>query len=982
MSESHTGVRPDWVLVPICILWANRVWSAWRRARPRPRLKARPDVRDRLRLGVYSLATVLALSTASMAQMTIDAFSSAVTTVEPPGITRSTVGSTTVTDSGRSAVIGGVRRVIVSATSLGPSDSITVGDLTTQMLFDYSSTALATGKVELDYDAGGAGLHADVAGSMGIQIPVQTDAAAVPCAVTLTLTDGAGVMVSVKKTVTLSGAQLLSYPFTGFPGVNLGNIASIKILVAPDTAADLRLGTITTYGGPTPTNTPPTPGLELASPTPSPSRTGTPTATQTPTGTPTRTPTLTTTPTATGTPTATRTGTATASATRTATLTATASATASASATATASATASATHSPTLTPTQTATNSPSMTPTNTPTPTNTSTATPTNTPTQTPTATNTPTHTPTHTPTSTATNTPTNTPTLTPTATATNTSSATPTQTATATGSATPSDTPTATATGTNTATRTSTSTATNTPTQTPTNTATATATNTPTQTPTNTPTDTATPTPTNTPTDTATATATGTPTDSPTQTPTGTPTATPTNTATPTLTPTATNTRTATATPTATASPTATGTATATSTPQRCQNVVCAPLDQCHVAGTCDPQTGICSNPTQPDGTQCTGAAACTINQCVSGTCTTVGPAPDGAPCNDSVFCDGTDTCSGGSCNQHTGNPCSTGPECNNTCNETAHNCLTPQGTACTDDGKLCTNDICDGSGHCTHPPVPPADCPQGYVVLRSPGTINGSPPPINVALGYADWAATGNVCADTLTVKRAVRITTGSAIGTATSGTAINWVGIGGKVGEDVVSGGGSIVGASNITVGGAVDSSGSAPELAQCSSASADASSQIATFSALPVSPGYGSATMTPSFILHYGGNKTISLAACSPNCVIDTSQIHMAIYSKLTLMGAPNTAQVIVRVATTMSTAVGTQILLKNLTPEQVLFIVDGTVSLGSYSLIAGTIYAQDKVTMHYASVVEGAVLSSSDISARSYVFFKLHPFVGW
>src|SRR5687767_11861489 len=37
-----------------------------------------------------------------------------------------------------------------------------------------------------------------------------------------------------------------------------------------------------------------------------------------------------------------------------------------------------------------------------------------------------------------------------------------------------------------------------------------------------------------------------------------------------------------------------------------RCKNVVCAPLDQCHVAGVCDKKTGLCSNPVKPNGSAC----------------------------------------------------------------------------------------------------------------------------------------------------------------------------------------------------------------------------------------------------------------------------------------------------------------------------------------------------------------------------------------
>lgn len=43
---------------------------------------------------------------------------------------------------------------------------------------------------------------------------------------------------------------------------------------------------------------------------------------------------------------------------------------------------------------------------------------------------------------------------------------------------------------------------------------------------------------------------------------------------------------------------------------------VVCQPLDECHLAGTCNPATGQCSNPVAPDGTPCTGGA------CLSGAC------------------------------------------------------------------------------------------------------------------------------------------------------------------------------------------------------------------------------------------------------------------------------------------------------------------------------------------------------------------------
>jgi hypothetical protein len=51
---------------------------------------------------------------------------------------------------------------------------------------------------------------------------------------------------------------------------------------------------------------------------------------------------------------------------------------------------------------------------------------------------------------------------------------------------------------------------------------------------------------------------------------------------------------------------------------------VTCSPLDQCHVAGTCDTSTGLCSNPAAPDGTPCDDGSTCTSpDTCHAGTCT-----------------------------------------------------------------------------------------------------------------------------------------------------------------------------------------------------------------------------------------------------------------------------------------------------------------------------------------------------------------------
>src|SRR3989442_1601784 len=95
---------------------------------------------------------------------------------------------------------------------------------------------------------------------------------------------------------------------------------------------------------------------------------------------------------------------------------------------------------------------------------------------------------------------------------------------------------------------------------------------------------------------------------------------------------------------------------------------VVCTASDQCHVAGTCNTGTGICSNPSKADGSACDDGNACTqTDSCQSGTCTGANP----------VVCTASDQCHvAGTCNTGTG-ICS--------------NPSKADGSAC-DDGNACT--------------------------------------------------------------------------------------------------------------------------------------------------------------------------------------------------------------------------------------------------------------------------------------------------
>ena len=124
-------------------------------------------------------------------------------------------------------------------------------------------------------------------------------------------------------------------------------------------------------------------------------------------------------------------------------------------------------------------------------------------------------------------------------------------------------------------------------------------------------------------------------------------------------------------------------------------------------------------------DGTMCTsnGQFCDGVEECQSGTCTSAGNPcggvdgdgdcsetcretqndcngddPNGAPCDDGLFCTDTDECSSGSCSG-SGDPCD-GPDndadCSETCQEPQQDCNgnDPNGSPCP--GGQCTSGTC----------------------------------------------------------------------------------------------------------------------------------------------------------------------------------------------------------------------------------------------------------------------------------------------
>jgi RHS repeat-associated protein len=172
----------------------------------------------------------------------------------------------------------------------------------------------------------------------------------------------------------------------------------------------------------------------------------------------------------------------------------------------------------------------------------------------------------------------------------------------------------------------------------------------------------------------------------------------------------------------------------------QPCDTTTCTASDTCHTAGTCDPYTGTCSNPSKAPGSTCDDLNACTTGEtcnasaiCSNGstvTCTgadqchTVGacvpatgcPTPvekaDGTACNDSNACTQTDTCLNGNCTGANPVTCTASDQCHDagTCNTSTGTCSNPaktNGSMCNDGNVATQSETCQ-AGSCEAPQTP----------------------------------------------------------------------------------------------------------------------------------------------------------------------------------------------------------------------------------------------------------------------------------
>ncbi|GIW44187.1 MAG: hypothetical protein KatS3mg077_1469 [Candidatus Binatia bacterium] len=175
-----------------------------------------------------------------------------------------------------------------------------------------------------------------------------------------------------------------------------------------------------------------------------------------------------------------------------------------------------------------------------------------------------------------------------------------------------------------------------------------------------------------------------------------------------------------------------------------------CSTTDGCHDVGACDPATGLCPNP-RPDGSPCSDANLCTINDRCTGSvcvgtprdCSTTGGGchdvgqcdprtgqcpnqrPDGTPCSTGSFCIVDEVCSGGFCGGGQSRNCDNGLFCDGieACNENLGQCISPGSPCgseevCLEDQRLCVTPT---------PVVSPEITPAATHTPTPTGTILG---------------------------------------------------------------------------------------------------------------------------------------------------------------------------------------------------------------------------------------------------------------
>jgi len=182
----------------------------------------------------------------------IDDFKSGASRTAPRAVSHRRIGTMSATDPKLPGVIGGVRRVTVTVTSLQipDLDTVTADILPGVGVFDYSSTNGADGRVDLTYDGGdarGAGLNLNLSAESAILVDIaEADTSAVPYTVSVKLADGSGRSAETTQNIVSPGPRQLRFPLAAFKSITLTRVRSIALGINPGRAGVLQLNQVRT----------------------------------------------------------------------------------------------------------------------------------------------------------------------------------------------------------------------------------------------------------------------------------------------------------------------------------------------------------------------------------------------------------------------------------------------------------------------------------------------------------------------------------------------------------------------------------------------------------------------------------------------------------------------------------------------------------------------------------------------------------------
>lgn len=391
-------------------------------------------------------------------------------------------------------------------------------------------------------------------------------------------------------------------------------------------------------------------------------------------------------------------------------------------------------------------------------------------------------------------------------------------------------------------------------------------------------------------------------------------------------------------------------------------------------------------------DQEPCTSGDTCEHGQCVGGSppsCDDFNPCTDdscatgvgcvhtrnAAPCDDGDPCTSGDSCGAGVCRAGQAKSCDDGNSCTaDQCEPgtgCVHRVLSGAGAPCDDGDSKTVDDVCQESGLCLGDPAA-----VRYGVTQWPMPLAK---PVRVAVG-ADVFLDASVCVERIAVGPA-SVIAGDLVASGTF-TPVLFVG-GGTVAGDIVTGSTNTIGLGDVSVGGRIDTTGTGPELTECSAAASAAGERWRELRALPASPALalGAVTVQRSTTTRIPSDGTLGAGTV----VIDLASLTLDDSATLVLVGDPETDAVVVRVAGTRAgLVVGREahVIAESVAPQQVLFAVDGKVKLQSGSVLAGTVLARGPITVARSATIDGALFGNSRIRIGRGVRLDHSPFVSW